>query len=315
MTDTVLQSLRARVLDEAEPLAGLLRKCLILGADTGSDALRDWARLELNGYGDDDEVPSYRRLPNQTIMYDSMGGNVWMTNGTIDALQLPAEAREDMPGYLACKQPIEELEGLAKSEGVSMRTGHLAYSEMVWNSKLGPYQQVMNLRYSMSGSVFTGLVGQVRTKLVDIVADLTAGVPLAELPPTSRVDEVMRERVGHVGDVYNTNINQPNGPTAVGKKAAAKTEGMTVAEVIALLAEVQRTIAAVPTSADRDDAGNALVELREVVEQDEPDTGEVVRRTGRLRAAIGRLGNAGATAATSRAAEALTDMAMNGHFF
>lgn len=131
MTDTVLQSLRARVLDETEPLAGLLRKCLILGADTGSDALRDWARLELNGYGDDDEVPSYRRLPNQTIMYDSMSGNTWMTNGTIDALQLPAEAREDMPDYLACKQPIEELEDLAKGDGVSMRTGHLAYSEMV----------------------------------------------------------------------------------------------------------------------------------------------------------------------------------------
>lgn len=315
MTDTVLQSLRARVLDETEPIAGLLRKCLILGADTGSDALRDWARLELNGYGDDDDVPTYRRLPNPTIMYDSMSGNTWMTNGTIDALQLPAEAREDMPDHLACKQPIEELEELAKRESVSMRTGHLSYSEMVWNSKLGPFQQVMNLRYTMTGSVFTGLVGQVRTKLVDIVADLTAGVPLTELPPTARVDEVMRERVGHVGDIYNTNINQPTGPTAVGQGATAKSEGMSVAEVIGLLVEVQRNIAAGPAGEDRDEADNALVELREVVEQEKPDTGEVVRSTGRLRAAIGRLGNAGATAATARAAEALTDMAMNGQFF
>lgn len=315
MTDTVLQSLRDRVLDETEPLAGLLRKCLILGADTGSDALRDWARSELNGYGDNDEVPSYRRLPNPTITYDSISGNTWMTNGTIDALQLPAEAREDMPDHLACRQPIEELEQLATKKSVSMRTGHLAYSETVWNSKLGPFQQVMNLRYSTTGSVFTGLVGQVRTKLVDVVADLTAGVPLTELPPTARVDEVMRERVGQLGDVYNTNINQPTGPTAVGKEASAKTEGMTVGEVIALLAEVQRTMAEAPASVDRVDADTALVELREVVEQNEPDTGEVIRRTGRLRAAIGRLGNAGATAATARAAEALTDMAMNGQFF
>ncbi|WP_341925051.1 hypothetical protein [Nocardioides psychrotolerans] len=314
MTDTVLQSLRERVLDETEPLAGLLRKCLILGADTGSDSLRNWARLELNGYGDDDDVPSYRRLPNPTITYDSMSGNTWMTNGTMDALQLPAEAREHMPGYLACKQPIEELEELAKTKAVSMRTGHLSFSEMVWNSKLSPFQQVMNLRYSMTGSVFTGLVGQVRTKLVDIVADLTAGVPLTELPPTARVDEVMRERVGHVGDIYNTNVNYPTGPTAVGQEAIAKSEGMTVAEVIALLAEIQRTLASAPAGTARDEAGSALVELREVVEQDKPDRGEVVRRTGRLRAAIGRLGNAGATAATSRAAEALTDMAMNGQF-
>lgn len=315
MTDTVLQSLRTRVLDETEPLAGLLRKCLILGADTGSDALRDWARLELNGYGNDDDVPSYRRLPNPTITYDSTSGNTWMTNRTIDALQLPAEAREHMPDHLACTQPIEELEELAKRKAVSVRAGHLSYSEMVWNSKLGPFQQVMNLRYSMTGSVFTGLVGQVRTKLVDIVADLTAGVPLTELPPPARVDEVMRERVGRVGDVYNTNVNQPTGPIAVGKEATAKTEGVTLAEVLALLSDVQRTLAATPSSADRDEADNALVELRKVVDQERPDTGEVVRRTGRLRTAIGRLGNSGATAATSRAAEALTDMAMNGQFF
>ena len=220
-----------------------------------------------------------------------------------------------MPEYLACKQPIEELEQLAKGKSVAMRTGHLSYSEMVWNSKLGPFQQVMNLRYAMTGSVFTGLVGQVRTKLVDIVADLTAGVPLTELPATARVDEVMRDRVGHVGDVYNTSVTNPAGPTAVGRIATVKADGMTVDDLIELLAEVQRILAAAPASADRDEADNAVLELREAIEQDEPDTGEVVRRTGRLQAAITRLGNAGATAATSRAAEALTDMALNGDFF
>ncbi len=125
----------------------------------------------------------------------------------------------------------------------------------------------------------------------------------------------MRDRVGHVGDVYNTNINRPTGPTAVGRDATSKTEGLSVADLIALLAEVQRTIAAAPASERRDEADRALVELREVVEQYEPDTGEVVRRAGRLRTAVNRLGNAAATAAASHAAEALTDMAMNGQFF
>ncbi len=36
VTDTVLQSLRTQILDESEPLAGLLRKCLMLGAETHS---------------------------------------------------------------------------------------------------------------------------------------------------------------------------------------------------------------------------------------------------------------------------------------
>ncbi|MBT2598120.1 hypothetical protein [Arthrobacter sp. ISL-72] len=58
MTNTLLGSLREQILDESEPLAGLLRKCLLLGAETGSESLRQWARYELSGYDDDAEVPA-----------------------------------------------------------------------------------------------------------------------------------------------------------------------------------------------------------------------------------------------------------------
>jgi hypothetical protein len=82
MTDTLLRSLRARLLDESEPLAGLLRKCLLLGAETGSDSLRQWARYELSGYGEGVELPSYRRLPTPAISVDSISGNRWAKNVT-----------------------------------------------------------------------------------------------------------------------------------------------------------------------------------------------------------------------------------------
>lgn len=315
VTDTVLQSLRTQILDESEPLAGLLRKCLMLGAETHSETLRDWARRELNGYRDEEEVPDYRQLFGPSIMMDSMSGNTWATNQMIDRLNLPQETHEYVKDSMPLRQPIEELERLATEKSITFRSGALSYAETVWNSQLGPYQQVMNLRYTLSSSAFAGVVGQVRTKLVDIVADLTAGAPITELPATARVDAVMRERVGHVGDVYNTSINQPTGPTAVGSESTAKTEGLTVADVLALLAQVQQAISNAPANDERTEAEAALVELREVVEQGEPDTGEVVRRTGRLRSAVSKLGNVAATTATTRAAGALTDMAMNGTFF
>lgn len=77
------------MLDESEPLAGLLRKCLLLGAETGSVSLRDWARKELTGYGDEDEVPEYRRLSGVPISMDSISGNTWATGQTISRFQLP----------------------------------------------------------------------------------------------------------------------------------------------------------------------------------------------------------------------------------
>lgn len=313
VTNTVLQSLRDRLLDESEPLAGLLRKCLMLGAETGSESLRDWARKELNGYRDEEQVPEYRQLHGPPIMLDSMSGNTWATNQVIDRLQLPERAHEYVKDALVLRQPIEELERLANEKSITMRTPALSYAERLWNAQLGPFQSVMNLRYSMSPSAFSGVIGQVRTKLVDIVADLTAGTPLEELPATARVDAAVRERIGHVGDVYNTNIHHPAGPTAIGSNATAKTEGLSLREVLMLLEMVQKAISETPAN-KRVEAEEALAGLRDVVQQEQPDTGEVVRRTGMLRSAVDKLGSAAASAATTRAATTLTDMALNGAF-
>lgn len=93
----MLRSLREHLLDESEPLAGLLRKCLLLGAETGSEALRAWARRELNGYGEEDEVPKYRRFYDVPILMDSMSGRMWRRGDAITRLNLPHEAREYVP--------------------------------------------------------------------------------------------------------------------------------------------------------------------------------------------------------------------------
>lgn len=131
----------------------------------------------------------------------------------IDRLNLPQETHEYVKDSMPLRQPIEELERLATEKSITFRSGALSYAETVWNSQLGPYQQVMNLRYTLSSSAFAGVIGQVRTKLVDIAADLTAGTPLTELPATARVDAVMRERVGHVSDAYNEHA-YPRGLTS-----------------------------------------------------------------------------------------------------
>lgn len=75
----LLRSLRERVLDEKEPLAGLLRTCLMLGAVTGSDVLRAWAGNESKGYEEVDSVPGYRRLQ-LPLFADSVSGN-WHATG------------------------------------------------------------------------------------------------------------------------------------------------------------------------------------------------------------------------------------------
>lgn len=301
------------MLDESEPLAGLLRKCLLLGAETGSVSLREWARKELNGYGDGDEVPDHRTVAGVPISMNSMSGNTWTTGRVIDRRQLPRKAWDYVPETLTFKQPVEELEKLAGQESLSFSSPGLAMAMSIWNEELGPWQNVMGLSYVMSGSAVAGMLGQIRTRLVDLIADLTAETPLLELPRKEQVDAAVNHRIGQVRDVYNTTIQEADGPVAIGARAKASTEGISVEDALLLLDEVRRAASDVDGE-HRAELLKAVAELRAAVEEETPDTGDVVRKIGRLRAVASKIGVASVAAATGGAAQALTELAVSGAF-
>lgn len=57
-----------------------------------------------------------------------------------------------------------------------------------------------------------------------------------------------------------------------------------------------------------------MAELRRAVEGDEPDTGEVVKKVGKLRAISDKIGSAAISAAAGSAVSALTELAVSGAF-
>lgn len=311
MTDTLLRSLRDRLLDESEPLAGLLRKCLLLGAETGSELLRQWARYELNGYDEGVELPSYRRLPTPPISVDSISGNTWAKNQSFNRLQLPVKAQKGVPEFFPLHQPVEELEKLSASKSLSFTGTGLAYAQSMWNTELGPFQQITGMSFTLSGSAISGVLGQIRTRLVDVVADLTADTPLAELPGKKQVDAAVGQ---HIGTQYVTTINTANGPTAIGTKAEATVQGLSVDDAIKLLDAVRAESNGVRNDELRTELLDAIEDLRTEAQKDEPDTGAVVKKAGRLRSVATSIGVPTITAAVGGAVEAFTSLAMTGAF-
>lgn len=311
MNDSLLTSLRNRILDEGEPLAGLLRKCLMLGAETGSDSLRQWARKELKGYESGDELPSYRRLPWPPLSADTMSGNTWAKNMTYSVLHLPQKAREFLGDEFLLHQPIEELEQIATQQSLSFSNNGLTYAQHLWNEGLGPFQEIVNLRFTASGSMFVGVLGQIRTQLVDLVADLTATTPLRELPRKDAVDAAVST---HIGVQYNTTIEKTSGPTAVGNNAAAKTTGLSVDDAIRLLDSVRESTREIKDEGDRAEVLGVLKDLQDALRVTAPSTTEVVGKVGKLKDVAARIGGAGLSAAVSAAVEGLTTMVMSGAF-
>lgn len=311
MPSSLLSALRDKALDESEPLAGLLRKCLLLGAETGSDALRQWARNELNGYDVGVEVPAYRSLPTPPISVSSISGNTHVQGQKFHRLQLPQRAQQGVPESFPLQQPIEELEQLAGRGDVSFTSAGLAYAQMIWNQELeSPFQQIVGMSFTVSGSTIAGVLGQIRTQLVDLIADLTANTPLTELPGKDQVDAAVGQ---HIGTQYITTIHATNGPTAIGTKAYASADGISLQDAIGLLEAVTAAAGQVagPESAE---LLEAVGELRAAAEQETPDTGEIVKKVGKLRAVADKIGLPVLTAAVGGVVEAFTSLAVGDAF-
>ncbi|KAA0973340.1 hypothetical protein FQ154_18740 [Paeniglutamicibacter gangotriensis] len=313
MTNTLLQSLRERILDESEPLDGLLRKCLLLGAETGSTSLRAWARNELDGYKNDDQVPGYRVFPTSPIVTEEISGRFHSKGRRLHRLELPDNASEVIPEHFNVFQSVAELEGHSKSKEVSFLTPDLSLAKLLWNRELdSDFQQIVGLTYVLSGSSIAGILSKIRTQLVEIIADLTAEIPLAELPRKDQVDSAVSH---HIGTQYNTTIHATNGPTAIGTEARATSNGLSLQDAITLLETAQATAnAEVQDDSDKAEILKAIADLHAAATKRSPNTGEVVKKVGKLRKISEHVGIPALSAAVGGSTETLISMALSGAF-
>lgn len=287
----ILKSLRDQVLDESEPLVGLLRKCLALGAVTGSDELREWAKNELNGYPDDALAPEYRQLHAQ-LFVDTMSGTLHRTGQDIDRLQVPKDLRHFVPDKLHLKQPIEDLDKMANREkSCRFAAAGFPVATALWSSQLGPYQQVIGMYYLVLPSTIAAIVGRTRTTLVEIVIDLAKDVPLDKLPSQARVDSVVQVHIGSK-DEYQVNVGTNSGIIGQGVGSTQIQNNSAPAELIALIGKMRESLADIEDADQRADAEQAIDDFDDAVSEEEPEPEKVKRRSRALERITTAIGSA-----------------------
>jgi hypothetical protein len=187
----------------------LLQKCIVLGGRAGSEKLRDWASRELNGYGDEDEVPGYRSI-GAVIQADVSTGNRLYKGHVISSIRLPKIARDaGVDENVTFKQGIGEIEDLAgrgdKAVTVT-RPGAAIIAEEIDRLSGNPFQQTHSLYWSMSSSAVRGIVERVRTALAEFVGELVAHLPAdGSGPAAEAVDRAVT--VVLTGDRASVNYN------------------------------------------------------------------------------------------------------------
>ncbi|WAC55167.1 hypothetical protein [Gordonia sp. SL306] len=310
MTDeALLVTLSEHSVDDDYSLANLLRACVLLGARTGSDALRAWAQHELRGYAPDDALPDYRRV-SLPLFVDTQSGPTFIRGQHIHRLQVPSDLRDGVPESVEMRQSVDELESMASAS----RTPQLANESFAlvasrWSDQLPMFQTVDRLYYRPTATTFVAIVGAVRTTLVEIVADLVSDAPIT-LPSKSKVDNAVNVRINNVSGDHNE-VSVASNSGAVGAGTRSKqivNNGILPDELTELFASVRNLVPEVGNDDDRADVEQAIDDFEGELTQPEPQPGKVRTRARALLAlcekiALPALTSAATTLTTSGLAE------------
>ena len=176
-----------------KPVATLLRKLLLLGGQTGSRELREWASKELRGYESQDELPVYRRVP-APIQMDGVSRYAQVWAQRIGVSELPDFARDEVGEWVELSQGVGEIEALARHSSEKDRSIKLSLPgarelARFMQSEAGGGIHIDALYWRVSKVALEGVVDQIRTRLTELMAELRALTPATQdLPNASQAE-------------------------------------------------------------------------------------------------------------------------------
>ena len=197
MKKSLIEQIEDDALDSDKSVADALRKCIALGGRAASDELRTWASQELSGYLNIDDIPVYRIIA-APLVIDGISGNKLIKRQQISSIELPNIAQEaGISETLRLPQGIGELEELARratqnNESVMLGVPGDAHLAKLMTSEINhPYQAVDRIYWNASPTAIFGVVDQIRTKLVELVAQIRSDTGSADDPTADAVQNAV----------------------------------------------------------------------------------------------------------------------------
>lgn len=264
----LLDDLEAAALDSSMPISDALRRAIALGGAVSSGPVRKWASRELTGYEDvdEDDVPSYRKLP-ALIQMDSISGYTVASHQTISPSSLPDFVKDKIKERVTLYFPIAEIEELAiRDEPIRLTLPMAADLARVLHTewKLDPYQQITAIYWTMASTSMRGVVDRVRTSLTELVAEIRAGLtPDSDAPSAELANQALNIAIH--GDARGVTVTQASGQTVltIGDHNVVNTR---FSEVVENLKELKKSLMTSSALSD-DQKADVLVEVQSMTSQ------------------------------------------------
>ncbi len=204
MNETLLNEIQQEAVDGRTDLAGLLRKCRILAQRLGNEDLKKWVVCELDGYSSGDPLPEYRILREAPIIGNYMGPHgTGLTNVQIPFTAIDKKYRDRViPIHFS--QGISELQAQTKNcpDGFIRIAMDQNVRSVIHYNSVASHLVLAEVYRQFSTSVFEGVLGNVRNRILSFTLELEEFAPETGDPLKNLKEEHPRE----IQNTFNTHI-------------------------------------------------------------------------------------------------------------
>lgn len=209
---SLLDDIRSDLVNESANLPNTLRKAKILASAIGLPEFREWVDFELSGYPDRDSVPTYRRF--RPINFGTFAGpfQSFVRDMVLPTHNLPDEVKE-------FAENLVFVEGVGTLEAQVSESRELAWrwpQEMVMlaqeSIQMSGGMVLVDARQPVPTHVFSGVLDQVKTRLLDFV------LALQESNVTSEDLDNRTVKTEEVQNIFNITIHGDRNIVASGEQ-------------------------------------------------------------------------------------------------
>ncbi len=172
---SLLRDIQESAVGTDTPVTVLLRQCLVLASRLNHQPLRDWAKLELDGYPSEVPLPPYRqRFQTQVIAHLSGGFGAQMSNVGLSPAGVPDEEMRELLFSAETRQGVAALEQLlATGDGLFQRPWPMDVVGALQNNFWEGYSVVEAHRVIPATQIAASLSG-IRDRVVEFALDIEA---------------------------------------------------------------------------------------------------------------------------------------------
>jgi hypothetical protein len=152
------------------PLEVAINRLLIIASDTDNEKLAQWAEKELNGYSNEDNIPSYRivKVEDTIFKYSGINGIVQFKNVTLPLIELLEG--EDIGGFnINILDGIKTVEKIVSNNTNDNGRDMTALAPMIYN-KTGT--QCYSIIQKVPENAFENVLNILKTMLLRVLIEL-----------------------------------------------------------------------------------------------------------------------------------------------